>query len=155
MFGIEIVDTLNIVCPHCDRTNRVPRDRLKDRAKCGSCGKPLFEGRPLALDNIQRFDKHAKNSDIPLLVEFWATWCDPCRATEPHFRKAAVELEPRVRLVKVDGDAVPDLSQRLSIRSIPTLVLMHRGAELARWSGVVPLPQLLAWVRERVNGITA
>ena len=66
-----------------------------------------------------------------------------------------MELEPRVRLVKVDGDAVPDLSQRLSIRSIPTLVLMHRGAELARWSGVVPLPQLLAWVRERVNGITA
>jgi thioredoxin 2 len=144
---------LHIVCPHCDAINRVPRDRLGAGGKCGSCHRPLYEGRPAALNSTVRFDKHAKHSDIPLLVDFWAAWCGPCRAMAPIFEQAATELEPDVRLIKVDSDVVPELLQRFSIQSIPTLMLVHRGREIARKSGAMPLPQFLAWTREHVDGV--
>jgi thioredoxin 2 len=150
-----MVSALNIVCPHCDTINRVPRERLRERAKCGSCHRPLYEGRPAALNGSARFDKHAKHSDIPLLVDFWAAWCGPCRAMAPIFEQAATELEPDVRLVKVDSDAVPELLQRFSIQSIPTLMLVHHVREITRSSGVMPLPQLLAWTREHAHGVAA
>jgi thioredoxin 2 len=153
--GEHMIDALLIVCPHCDSINRVPRERLRQGAKCGSCHRPLYEGRPAALDSVARFDKHANRSDIPLLVDFWATWCGPCRAMAPIFEQAATQLEPDVRLVKVDSDAVPELLQRFSIQSIPTLMLVHRGREIARQSGVMPLPQLLAWTREHADGVKA
>ena len=148
-----MTDALHIVCPHCDSINRVPRARLREGGKCGSCHRPLYEKRPAALDSVARFDKYAKHSDIPLLVDFWATWCGPCRAMAPIFEQAATELEPDVRLIKVDSDAVPKLLQRFSIQSIPTLMLVHRGREVARKSGVMPLPQLLAWTREHADGV--
>ena len=144
---------LHIVCPHCDAINRLPRERLRDGAKCGSCHRSLFEGRPTALDSVARFDRHATQSDIPLLVDFWATWCGPCRAMAPIFEQAATQLEPDLRLVKVDSDAVQELLRRFSIQSIPTLMLVHHGREIARKSGVMPLPQLLAWTREHVDGM--
>jgi thioredoxin 2 len=146
---------LHIVCPHCDAVNRAPRERLREGAKCGSCHRPLFEGRPVALDSVARFDKHATRSDIPLLVDFWAAWCGPCRAMAPIFEKAATELEPDVRLVKVDSDAAPELLQRFGIQAIPTLMLVHHGRELARKPGVMSLPQLLTWTREHVDGVKA
>jgi thioredoxin 2 len=153
--GVHMADELNIVCPHCDTINRVPSERLRQRAKCGACHRLLYEGRPAALNSAARFYKHANRSDIPLLVDFWAAWCGPCRAMAPIFEQAATELEPDVRLVKVDSDAVPELLQRFSIQSIPTLMLVHRGREIARRSGVMPQPQLLAWIREHVEGVKA
>src|SRR5690242_14101782 len=105
-------DFLHVVCPHCDTVNRVPSSRLGDGGKCGRCGGKLFEGRPLALDD-ERFARHAGNSDLPLLVDFWAAWCGPCRAMAPVFERAAAELEPQFRLVKIDTDAAPQLAGRL------------------------------------------
>jgi thioredoxin 2 len=150
-----MASVLHIVCPHCDAINRVPRERLGQRAKCGSCHRMLFEGKPVALDSAARFDKHAQRNDIPLLVDFWAVWCGPCKAMAPIFEQAATQLEPEVRLVKVDSDAVPELLQRFSIQSIPTLMLVLHDREIARKLGVMPLPQLLAWTREHAGGVQA
>jgi thioredoxin 2 len=152
-FGEHMSTALHIVCPHCDAINRLPRERLRDSAKCGSCHRPLYEGRPTTLDSVARFDRHATHSDIPLLVDFWAVWCGPCRAMAPIFEQAATQLEPDLRLVKVDSDAVQELLRRFSIQSIPTLMLVHHGREIARRAGVMPLPQLLAWTREHVDGM--
>ena len=141
--------TVHVVCPHCDAVNRVPRERLGQGGKCGVCHRPLFEGRPLVLNDPARFQKHAQHSDIPLLIDFWATWCGPCRAMAPVIEQAAQRLEPNVRVVKVDADAAAELATRYSIRSIPTLVLLRHGREIARTSGAVPLDQLVAWVRHQ------
>jgi thioredoxin 2 len=141
-----MAEALHVVCPRCDTTNRVPRDKLDGGGKCGACGSPLFERRPLALDE-PRFAKHAEVSDVPLLIDFWAAWCGPCRTMAPIFERAAAELEPGLRLVKVDTEAAPDLAARFNIRSIPSLVLVQHGKEIARSAGAMPLPQLLAWAR--------
>ena len=141
--------TLHIVCPHCDTTNRVPRAKLADGGKCGKCGERLFSGRPLPLDG-RRFGLHAESSDIPLLVDFWAAWCRPCHMMAPIFEQAAAQLEPDVRLAKVDTEAERDLAGRFAIHSIPSLVLYHRGREIARTAGAVPLAQLVAWTRQHL-----
>ena len=141
--------TLHVVCPHCDTTNRVPRAKLADGGKCGKCGERLFSGRPLPLD-ARRLGLHAESGDIPLLVDFWAAWCRPCRMMAPIFEQAAAQLEPEVRLAKVDTDAERDLAARFAIHSIPSLVLYHRGREIARTAGAVPLAQLVAWTRQHL-----
>jgi len=140
-----MANALHVVCPHCDAVNRLASRRLRDGGKCGSCHKRLFEGRPIALNDATRFDKHFRHSDIPLLIDFWATWCGPCHAMAPQFEQAAAQLEPEVRLVKVDIDAAPELARRFSISSVPTLLLAHRGREIARRAGVTPLSELIRW----------
>jgi thioredoxin 2 len=140
------MNNLQVICPNCEAINRLPRARLGDGGKCGSCHKPLFSGLPVALDEA-KFARHIEKDDLPLLVDFWAPWCGPCRAMAPEFERAARSLEPRVRLAKVNVDEAPNLAQRYGIRSIPTLAIIHRGREIARTGGAMPAAELARWVQ--------
>jgi thioredoxin 2 len=136
---------LHVVCPHCATTNRVPSTRLADGATCGSCKRHLLEGKPFALD-AAGFDRQIAHSDLPVVVDFWAPWCGPCRSMAPAYEQAAARLAPGVRLAKVDTEAHADLAARFDIRSIPTLVVFRGGREVARRSGALPLAELVRWI---------
>ena len=140
-------ESLHVVCPVCDAVNRVPAERLGAEPKCGQCHRPLFSGAPTTLDE-GRFARHLGRSDLPLLVDFWAPWCGPCRMMAPAFEAAARELEPRVRLVKVNTEEAQGLASRLVIRSIPTLALFRGGAEVARTTGAMDASRIVAWTRQ-------
>ena len=142
-------DSVHVVCPGCGVVNRVPQDRLGEGAKCGKCHAPLFSGVPLALDE-QGFAHQLARSDLPLMVDFWAPWCGPCRMMAPAFEEAARMLEPQVRLVKVNTEEAQGLAGRLDIRSIPTLALFRGGKEVARTSGAMDAGRLVAWARQHL-----
>lgn len=131
--------------------NRLPPERLGQSPRCGRCHQPLFRGRPLALTTGD-FDRHALRSELPLLVDFWAPWCAPCLTMAPQFEAAAQALEPRMRLAKVDTEAETALAARYGIRSIPTLILIRGGRELARQSGALSREQIVDWARRALAG---
>lgn len=139
---------LHLVCPHCAAVNRVPAARLADAPSCGKCARPLFTGHPVELD-AARFDHYIGRNDIPVLVDFWAPWCAPCRQMAPAFAQAAGMLEPSVRLAKVDTEAQQALAARFGIRSIPTLVRLERGRETGRDSGALPAARIVALAESR------
>ncbi len=140
-------DPLHISCPSCNSVNRVQSERLGDKPLCGQCKQPLFSGKPLELkaDSLQTV---LTRNDIPVLVDCWAPWCGPCRTFAPIFEQAAQQLEPRIRLAKLNTEEEPEAAGRWGIRSIPTLLLFKGGKEVQRISGALPMPQLREWLKQ-------
>lgn len=139
------MNSLQIVCPQCGAINRVPEDRLVAHPKCGKCHQLLFTGHPLELSQAS-FQRHLQKDNIPLLVDFWAPWCGPCKMMGPAFAEAAALLEPRLRLAKVNTEIEKNLGAQLNIRSIPTLVLFVNGVEKGRQSGAMNSAAIIQWV---------
>ena len=148
--GTTVNDLITLPCPHCATLNRVPGARLTENPTCGRCKQALFNGHPVALGSAN-FDQVAMRGDLPVIVDFWATWCGPCQHFAPVFVAAAQRHEPRLRFAKLDTDAAQDIAGRFAIRSIPTLVLLQGGRELARQSGALPAGRLDAFIAEALG----
>jgi len=146
---LATTSSVHVVCTACQTTNRLPAARLGQGPRCGRCKRPLFNGEPAVLDRAG-FSAQINASDIPVVVDFWAPWCGPCKMMAPAFAQAAARLEPRVRLAKVNTEDQPELSTRYGIRSIPTLMIFEQGREVARQAGAMDLGHLLRWIEDNL-----
>ena len=138
--------TRHVVCPHCSAINRIPPDRPANQAKCGTCHQKLFLGKPVNV-NAETFERHTTRNGIPALVDFWAPWCGPCLAMAPAYERAAAELEPDYRLLKVNTEEEQSLAARYGIRSIPTLMLFLKGREVVRRAGASDTRGIVSWAK--------
>ena len=143
------MNPLHVVCPHCHTTNRVQAEDLANDPDCGKCHQALFTGHPVNLGAAE-FDRHVTRSQLPVLVDFWAPWCGPCRMMAPAYEEAATQLEPRVQLVKVNTEEAQGVGARLNIRSIPTLALFVNGREVARQAGAMGAADIVRWTQSQL-----
>ncbi len=143
-------ESTHVVCPHCAGVNRVPTGRLGGGGKCGRCKQALFSGAPIEADADQ-FRTQLARSDLPLLVDFWAPWCGPCRTMAPAFAQAATQLEPGVRLLKVNTEEQQAIGAQFGIRSIPTMILFAGGREVQRMSGALDAGGIIGWTRQHLR----
>ncbi len=143
------MNPIHVVCPACNARNRVPAERLGESPVCGRCQQPVLPAVPIARDD-SNLERYLQASDLPVVIDFWAAWCGPCQLMAPHFAQAA-SRDPRIRFVKVDTEAAPQAAARWQIRSIPTIVLMKQGREVARVSGAMQEAQLRAWLAQQVG----
>jgi thioredoxin 2 len=143
-----MTESLHLVCPSCNAVNRLPSTKLAEHPVCGKCRQPLFSGHPVEL-NSGNLARHLQRNDIPVLVDFWAPWCGPCKTMAPQFAKAAGSLEPRFRLAKVNTEAELELGEQFGIRSIPTLILFRAGREIARLSGAMGAQDIIRWAESQ------
>lgn len=139
-----------IICPHCAAANRLPTHKPALAARCGRCRNPLFGGKPIEVD-AAAFERHTRHGGMPVLVDAWAPWCGPCRMMAPAFEAAASELEPEVRLIKLNTESEPQLAGLLGIRSIPTMLLFAGGREIARISGAMTAARIVGWTQGQLN----
>ncbi|HEU0234376.1 MAG TPA: thioredoxin TrxC [Gallionella sp.] len=144
-----MVGSLHIVCPHCDAVNRVPSVKLPEQPVCGKCKQALFDAHPVEL-NSGNFARHIGRNDIPVVVDFWAPWCGPCRMMAPAFVQAAEQLEPGMRLAKLNTEESQELAARYNIRSIPTLALFRNGQEIARQAGAMDVGGIVQWAKNSI-----
>lgn len=140
--------TLQLVCPHCGKLNRLPASKLANGAHCGSCHKRIFTAGAIKVDEDQ-LQRHIQKNHVPVLVDFWAPWCGPCKMMAPVFEQVAAEFEPGIRFLKLNTEQYPNVSARLGIRGIPTLILFHQGRELSRISGALDRAGLSSWIQQQ------